>query len=168
MKTTHKITATLALAAVIFCTPVLAQRNANDQRSMNDITASSLSLSFELSLLSVEVGALNNINIGSISAGGGAGKATFKELRFTKRPDAATSELLRLLTTGEHMDQLVITQGNSRWELGLVMVSDYTSQAFSGKDGEQVESWELQFGGIRTIVEGSEWCWDRVTNASCN
>ena len=41
-------------------------------------------------VLSFELGAENTINIGSISGGGGAGKATFKEFNITKKTDTAS------------------------------------------------------------------------------
>ncbi|MDT8439475.1 MAG: type VI secretion system tube protein Hcp [Wenzhouxiangellaceae bacterium] len=162
MKTKHVISAILACFVAICSTSVLAQK------SSNPIFAASTSIPFELSLLSMKIGAENTINIGSISGGGGAGKATFKELTFTKLPDAATAELLRLLTTGDSVANLFITQGNARWELGLVMVSDYSSEGVAGRDGAQIESWVLQFGSMRAIVDGVEWCWNRIENESCN
>lgn len=161
MRAQHAITTILACAVTIFSTSIVAEQNSNP------ISATSVSPPLDLSLLSMEIGAENTINIGSISSGGGAGKATFKELTLTKYPDAATTELLRLLTTGLHMQDLVITQGNTQWELGFVMVSDYSSAGLAGKDGTQVESWVLQFGSMRVTVDGSEWCWDRVYNTSC-
>lgn len=69
--------------------------------------------------------------------------------------------------TGAHMQDLVITQGNVQWELGLVMVSDYSSAGVAEKDGTQVETWVLQFGSMRVVVGAGEYCWDRVYNSAC-
>ena len=59
-------------------------------------------------ILSFEIGAENNINIGSISAGGGAGKATFKELIITKKTDTASCGLFSKLCEGGHLDDVHI------------------------------------------------------------
>ena len=59
-------------------------------------------------ILSFEIGAENNINIGSISGGGGAGKATFKELTVTKKTDTSSAELFAKLCEGKHFDDMII------------------------------------------------------------
>jgi len=55
-------------------------------------------------ILSFEIGAENNINIGSISGGGGAGKATFKEFNVSKKTDTASAGLFLKLCEGKHFD----------------------------------------------------------------
>ena len=92
MKTKHLLVAFLFFTLATFSAGIYAN---ND-----DIIAYSPELPVELKILSYELGAENNINIGSISGGGGAGKATFKEFTITKSPDAATTMLFEYLTTG--------------------------------------------------------------------
>lgn len=113
-------------------------------------------------ILSFEFGAENNINIGSITGGGAAGKATFKELSITKKTDTASTFLFRALCTGIHMDDLIIelrraaggqtptSSGKTfmKFEMALVMVQDIT---WSGSDGDDIceESLTLQYGAIK-------------------
>lgn len=159
MKIRHSIVFILAFTLAVFSTCIAAKDN--------PIVAESLSPPLVLSVLSLEIGAENNINIGSISGGGGAGKATFKELTLTKYPDANTTELFSLLAEGRHMDDLRISHGNVIWDLKLVMVQDYSSSATAGRGGTQVETWVLQFGAMRLSINNEEYCWDRTLNASC-
>lgn len=113
-------------------------------------------------VLSFELGAENNINIGSISGGGGAGKATFKEFTITKKTDTASTGLFHALVTGEHFDDLFIelrrsagasAEGKSgktfmKFEFRLVMVQDI---GWSGADGDDIceETVILQYGAIQ-------------------
>jgi len=113
-------------------------------------------------ILSFEFGAENNINIGSITAGGAAGKAVFKELSITKKTDTASTGLFNALCTGEHFDDMVIelrrAAGSSasgasgktfmKFDMRLVMVQDIT---WSGSDGDDIceESLTLQYGAIQ-------------------
>lgn len=113
-------------------------------------------------LLSFELGAENNINIGSISGGGGAGKATFKEFTITKKTDTASTGLFRALVTGSHFVDLIVElrrsggavdEGKSgktfmKFEFALVMVQDIS---WSGSDGDDVceETVVFQYGAIK-------------------
>lgn len=111
-------------------------------------------------ILSFEIGAENNINIGSISAGGGAGKATFKELSFTKKTDTASCAMFSKLCEGNHFDDMVIelrrsggTPGASgktflKWEFKLVMIQD---MSWSGSDGDDIceETVIMQYGAMK-------------------
>tara|TARA_R110002096_G_scaffold205630_2_gene391579 strand:- start:6221 stop:6754 length:534 start_codon:yes stop_codon:yes gene_type:complete len=141
-------------------------------------------------ILSFEFGAENNINIGSITGGGAAGKATFKELSITKKTDTGSTFLFKALCTGEHLDDLVIelrraaggqASGASgktfmRFDMRLVMVQDIT---WSGSDGDDVceESVTLQYGAIqihyfsqdkqgKMASKPEEAMWSRVKNNS--
>lgn len=110
-------------------------------------------------LLSFELGAENVINIGSITGGGGAGKATFKEFTVTKKTDTASTGLFHALVTGQHFDDLIIELRRSggdaaasgktfmKFEFRLVMVQDIS---WSGSDGDDVceETVVFQFGAI--------------------
>lgn len=136
-------------------------------------------------LLSFELGAENNINIGSISGGGGAGKATFKEFTVTKKTDTASTGLFHALVTGQHFDDMVIelrrSSGESaksgitfmKFDFRLVMVQDIS---WSGSDGDDVceETVVFQYGAIEISywkqtakgkMEGPEVKrWSRVKN----
>ena len=170
MKTKHLLVAFLFFTLATFSAGIYAN---ND-----DIIAYSPELPVELKILSYELGAENNINIGSISGGGGAGKATFKEFTITKSPDAATTMLFEYLTTGRHMDRLRIKDKNMLWEFELVMIQDYAASRSDGDDQIE-ETWILQFGQMRVSVfpeatgskpgalEPGEFCWSRVLNDSC-
>ncbi|MEP4196405.1 MAG: type VI secretion system tube protein Hcp [Aliishimia sp.] len=112
-------------------------------------------------ILSFEIGAENNINIGSITAGGGAGKATFKELTITKKTDTASCAMFSKLCEGNHFDDMVIElrrsggQGSSAsgstfllWEFKLVMIQDIS---WSGSDGDDIceETVVMQYGAMK-------------------
>ena len=111
-------------------------------------------------ILSFEIGAENNINIGSISGGGGAGKATFKELTITKKTDTASCELFAKLCEGKHFDDMIIElrrsggaagksgDGFLKWEFKLVMLQDIT---WSGSDGDDIceETVVIQYGAMK-------------------
>ena len=113
-----------------------------------------------LEILSFEIGAENNINIGSISSGGGAGKATFKELSITKKTDTASCAMFSKLCEGNHFDDMVIELRRSggaagtsglvflKFEFKLVMIQDIS---WSGSDGDDVceESVVMQYGAMK-------------------
>lgn len=110
-------------------------------------------------ILSFELGAENNINIGSMGSGGGAGKATFKEFTVTKKTDSASAGLFHALVTGKHFQDLVIELRRSgesasvtggvfmKFEFRLVLVQDIS---WSGSDGDDTpeETVIFQFGAI--------------------
>ncbi|WP_323005180.1 type VI secretion system tube protein Hcp [Pseudorhodobacter sp.] len=110
-------------------------------------------------ILSFEIGAENNINIGSLSSGGGAGKATFKEFTITKKTDSASAGLFHGLVTGKHYQDMTVELRRSgestsvtggvfmRFEFRLVMVQDIS---WSGSDGDDTpeETVIFQFGAI--------------------
>lgn len=138
-------------------------------------------------VMSFELGAENNINIGSITSGGSAGKATFKEFTVTKKTDTSSTLLFNHLVTGKHFKDMVIElrRGASdakvsgrtfmKFEMNLVMVQDIS---WSGSDGDDVpeETVILQFGSIKITyipqkADGSmndsakkETMWSRVKN----
>lgn len=111
-------------------------------------------------ILSFEFGAENNINIGSISAGGGAGKATFKEGTITKKTDTASCGLFAKLCEGKHFEDAVIELRRSggaagktgatflKFELKMVMIQDIS---WSGSDGDDIceETLVIQYGAIK-------------------
>lgn len=136
-------------------------------------------------IISFELGAQNNINIGSISEGGGAGKAMFDGFSFTKKTDSASCGLHANLCEGKHFPDCVIELRRSggaagasgatflKFELKLVMVE---SISWSGSDGADVceEAVVLQYGAIKityfkqnvsgTMSQDSQSMFSRVTN----
>ncbi|QQL44784.1 type VI secretion system tube protein Hcp [Sulfuriroseicoccus oceanibius] len=139
---------------------------------------------------SLNIGAENTVNIGSISAGGGAGKATFKELHITKYPNQVSTDLFRSLVIGSHYDDVEIivvypaaaTESTDlyrdcvtmKFELKLVMVQ---SLDYSVSEGDDIadESVVLQFGAVRisyytpneksnVFTLHSQQSWSRVLN----
>ena len=111
-------------------------------------------------LISFEFGAENVINIGSISGGGGAGKASFKEFNVTKKTDTGSCGLFHTLCTGTHFEEAIIELRRSggsadasgatfmKFHFKLVMVQD---MSWSGSDGDDVceESIVFQYGAIK-------------------
>lgn len=111
-------------------------------------------------LISFEFGAENNINIGSISGGGGAGKATFKEFNVTKKTDTGSCGLFHTLCTGNHFEEAIVELRRSggsenssgatfmKFHFKLVMVQEIT---WSGSDGDDVceENVVFQYGAIK-------------------
>jgi type VI secretion system secreted protein Hcp len=149
-------------------------------------TAMSALGAFEV--LSFEIGAENTINIGSISGGGGAGKASFKEFTVTKKTDTASTELFRALVTGKHFGDLIVELRRSggddaasgvtflRFEFAMVMVQDIS---WSGSDGDDIceETVIFQYGAMKVqyyAQEASgkmksapqEMMWSRVKNSA--
>lgn len=140
-------------------------------------------------ILSFELGAENTINIGSITGGGGAGKATFKEFTVTKKTDAASTSLFNALVTGTHYEEVCVELRRSgaanktvrsggvfmRFDMRLVMVQDIS---WSGSDGDDVceETLIFQFGAIEITyvpqdskgkdLEKKVTRWSRVKNTN--
>jgi type VI secretion system secreted protein Hcp len=112
-------------------------------------------------ILSFELGAENTINIGSVTGGGGAGKATFKEFTVTKKTDTSSTHLFSALVTGLHYGDVIVDLRRSgaavktmrsggvfmKFDMRLVMVQDIS---WSGSDGDDVceETVIFQFGAI--------------------
>lgn len=138
---------------------------------------------FELE--SFDFGAENNINIGSATGGGGAGKATFKKFSITKSTDSGSCGIFTALCTGKHFPEAVLElrrSGGSAEESGstfikftfkLMMVEDIT---WSGSDGDDVckEVVDFQYGAIHieyfkqtkdgAMEKASEAKWSRTLN----
>ena len=111
-------------------------------------------------ILSFELGAENNINIGSISSGGGAGKATFKEFTITKKTDLASCEMFAKCCEGNHFKDAVVELRRSggkagssglvflKFEFKMVMIQDIS---WSGSDGDDIceETVIFQYGAMK-------------------
>ncbi len=117
-----------------------------------------------LEIINFEIGAENTINIGSISGGGGAGKATFKQLSITKKTDSSSTELFAKLCEGKHFKDMVIELRRSggepgksgtgflKWEFKLVMLADIT---WSGSDGDDIceETLLIDYGAMKVTYK---------------
>ncbi|MEP1586334.1 MAG: type VI secretion system tube protein Hcp [Tateyamaria sp.] len=136
-------------------------------------------------ILSFEIGAENNINIGSISGGGGAGKATFKELTVTKKTDTASCGLFTRLVEGGHIQDVHIELRRSggapgvsgttvlKFDFKLVMIQDIS---WSGSDGDDIceETLVMQYGAMKVeystqdikgaMKKHSDAMWSRIKN----
>jgi type VI secretion system secreted protein Hcp len=113
---------------------------------------------FEISEFSF--GAENNISVGSMSGGGGAGKATFKQFTVKKTTDTASTKLFLNLCLGKHFDEAVVELRRSgggegvsgatflKYTFYLVMVEDIT---WSGSSGDDVpgEDCAFQYGAMK-------------------
>ena len=111
-------------------------------------------------IISFEIGAENNINIGSMTAGGGAGKASFKEFTITKKTDTASCAMFSKLCEGAHFDDMIVELRRSggaagvsgktflKWEFKLVMIQDIS---WSGSDGDDIceETVVIQYGAMK-------------------
>ncbi len=113
-------------------------------------------------ILSFEIGVETNVNIGSISGGAAAGKASFKDLNFTKKTDTASCAMFNKLAVGEHFSELIIDLrrqvgqsaggGKSgltflKFQFKLVMLQDIS---WSGSDGDDIceETVVAQYGAM--------------------
>jgi type VI secretion system secreted protein Hcp len=82
-------------------------------------------------------------NSGSMASGGGggAGKATFQDLHFTKKVDKSSPKLMEAVATGEHLRSLELvvrkTGGDQmeyyKIELQNVLISGYSTTGSSGE-----------------------------------
>jgi type VI secretion system secreted protein Hcp len=112
-------------------------------------------------VLSFELGAENTIDIGAITGGGGAGKASPKEFTVTKKTDTSSAPLFTALCTGDHYDDIVVELRRAagvsgggasgvtfmKFHMHLVMVQDIS---WSGSDGDDIceETVIFKFGAI--------------------
>lgn len=108
----------------------------------------------------VSFSAENNINIGSLSIGGGAGKATFGPLSITKKVDANSPGMFLRLVTGRHYDKITFMffnvfndkpQKHMELELHLAMLQSINTGAASGEDYLS-ENIEFQYGAVKISV----------------
>ncbi len=128
----------------------------------------------------------NAVNIGSIGGGGGAGKATFRELTLVKRMDSASPRLMEILAKGIHLPEVVLTgrtpatgdQPATHYvvTMGLVFV---TSVELAAEAGEPIpiEVVTFEFGAVTVdyysvgpdgtpgTTPQASFGWDRVTNS---
>lgn len=173
MKTKQSLVTFLVFTLTTFVSAAHAQNT--DQNF--DIILSIPELKVEdLELFSYSLGAENNIDIGRISGGGGAGKATFKEFSITKSSDAVTTKFFEKLVKGDFFSSLKLKDRNMEFEFRLVFVEDY---AASRSDGDDVieETWVFQFGEVNVkqfefdksgkASITNEYCWSVVFNRDC-
>lgn len=92
--------------------------------------------------------------------GGGSGKASFSDMSITKYVDLASTELLKKLATGTHIDEaklFVRKAGGDKpltyleYQLKHVMVSSYSTGGSSSDDDRQIENISLHFRSLKVI-----------------
>jgi type VI secretion system secreted protein Hcp len=104
----------------------------------------------EIEVLSFSWGVANSATIG----GGGAGRATFRDLSFTHKIDKASPRLLQACATGAHLKDATITHrkaGKGQQEFLIIKMNDIiitgVSLADSGEGGTS-ENVTLAFAKI--------------------
>ncbi len=135
-------------------------------------------------ILSFSFGAENTINIGSITGGGAAGKATFQELsvQFVGEPDMMPW-LFEMLTTGAHVNDMVIEEASTnaitsksgpslKIDMRLVMMQNL--QAVGTQGDRTIYNATFQFGAVEIttmkmddtgkMVPASSYKWSQVKN----
>jgi type VI secretion system secreted protein Hcp len=109
---------------------------------------------------SFSFGAENNVNVGSMSGGGGAGKTTFKEFTITKQTDSASPKIFHNLCIGKHFDDAVIALRRSggaaggvsgvtflEFKFAMLLVQDMSWEGSSGDD-VPTETIVFQYGAM--------------------
>ena len=106
----------------------------------------------EIEVQSIQYG-INNTGAGSFGGGGGAGKATFQDIHFTKKMDKSSPTLMKNCLTGTHMPQAVITtrkSGNPPADFFKVTLTDVmvTGYQISSNGDIPMESLSLNFAKV--------------------
>jgi len=90
-----------------------------------------------------------------MGGGGGSGKATFKDLSFTKYIDSSTNALMNALAKGTHLDRVVLMvrkAGDGQKKYILITMEEVliTSISTGGSGGEDrlTENIKLNFGKV--------------------
>ncbi|CAM2846489.1 type VI secretion system tube protein Hcp [Vibrio mytili] len=109
-----------------------------------------------------------------VGGGGGAGKANVQDVSLTRYSDAQSSQILKYVVTGEHLDKIVLERDGLRIELKDTLISSFSVGDSSnvGKSNRsndaQTENLSLAFKQITYEVDGSPaYCYDVSTNTTC-
>lgn len=108
-----------------------------------------------------------NSSDASMVGGGGAGKASFSDLNVTRLSDHSSSEILRIVATGERLQTVTLTRGNLTIVLENAFITSYSINGISDKKEPTSEIFSLSFSTIKFQIDGSGFCWDQAANASC-
>jgi type VI secretion system secreted protein Hcp len=118
-----------------------------------------------------------------MGSGGGAGKANFQDLSFTKYVDKSTNALMTALAKGSHIDKCVLLarkagEGQQRYiEITLEEVI-VTSLSTGGSGGEDrlTENVTLNFGKVKfsyalqaakgSVAADADFAWNIAENAA--
>jgi type VI secretion system secreted protein Hcp len=113
-------------------------------------------------------GVENAISIGSVSGGGGAGKATFQDLHLTRNVDVHSPALMVALASGKHYDTATITYGDKkgtptlRLELKFVFLK---SMSIDGSNGSApAEKLVLACGAVTLSYMDASGSWNQLKN----
>lgn len=124
---------------------------------------------------SFSVQVMNEVSIGAVSAGGGAGKAKAAALKVTRPVGAASALFFDLLVRGGHLESFVIEEvvrapkGKNTvrrsYTFATVLVSD---QRQFEQDGRLVEELELVYGKVEIMdaVANTTVSWNFTTNTA--
>ena len=123
-----------------------------------------------LSLDTYSFGFANNVNIGSVSSGAGAGKATFNHLTLTAPLNGNSPKLFKTLAAGASFSQAYLTQNDAAgnpvavWILKPVYLD---SDKIDG-DGSVIpeETIQFKFRAVTETTKINTQSWDQVTNQS--
>jgi type VI secretion system secreted protein Hcp len=92
----------------------------------------------------------------STGGGGGAGKADFQDIHFTKVHDKSSPKLLAASSSGQHISKAVLTCRKAggeqeeylKLEFGDVLISGFQFGASSGGDSTIMDQFSLNYGKI--------------------
>lgn len=190
MTNTKKLTITALLASFLLSLSSWAQVDYYLYFPGSDIEGDTLDNTMKVhkafELVNFEFGLFNTINIGSVSGGGGAGKASFKPLEFVAQVGSNHgAKMMMKLVAGDHVDDAVIvarTQVNGpgggveifKIELKLVFFEDISIAASDGDSSILYGS--MQFGAVKVTTQNfnpdgttgnpTEMEWSRVLNSA--
>lgn len=99
--------------------------------------------------------------------GGGAGKANFQDMTFTRYTDLQSPKFLEAIATGQVQPSVTIARGTLRFELENVLVTSYSVGASAGDKSGQTENLSLTFRRIRYTIDGVAFCFDIPSNSRC-
>lgn len=104
-----------------------------------------------------------------MGGGGGAGKATFQDMSFTRYSDALTPGFITALAKGQLYDKITFKRGLLEIELNEVIVTSYsTGGSETQRVDAQTENISLNFAVIRYSVGGATFCYDIAEGKPCN
>jgi len=147
--------ATMASIAAAFAVAPTAHAATDYFLEIDGVAGESTQVKDTTDVYSFSWGAENTTTIGSATGGAGTGKATFNQLKITKKIDVATPVLFQRLASGQHIPsmELVARKAGSptpylRYCLKGVFV---TAQEQSGSAGDEgpLESVEFAFGSMQ-------------------
>lgn len=110
----------------------------------------------------------SNSGSSHMGGGGGAGKANFQDISFTRYTDNQSVQLLKAVATGQHFPEVEIKREGMRILLHDVLVTSYSVGGSTSKKDIQTENLSLNFAKITYELEkGQPYCFDIAANSAC-